>query len=57
MLYDITTLQSIGLNCMVKQAGSTLKSSSFSETQETEKEYTLPTIVKGKGMTKYIRLV
>ena len=23
MLYDITTLQSIGLNCMVKQAGST----------------------------------
>ena len=40
MLYDITTLQSIGLNCMVKQAGSTLKSSSSSEIQETEKEYT-----------------
>lgn len=49
MLYDITTLQSIGLNCMVKQAGSTLKSSSFSETQETEKEYTSSYHSKGKG--------
>lgn len=57
MLYDITTLQSIGLNCMVKQAGSTLKSSSFSEIQETKRNIPLPTIVKGKGMTKYIRLV
>ena len=52
MLYDITTLQSIGLNCMVKQAGSTLKSSSFSETQETEKEYTSSYHSKGKGDDK-----
>lgn len=52
MLYDITTLQSIGLNCMVKQAGSTLKSSSFSETQETEKEYTSSYHSKGKGNDK-----
>ena len=52
MLYDITTLQSIGLNCMVKQAGSTLKSSSFSEIQETEKEYTSSYHSKGKGDEK-----
>ena len=52
MLYDITTLQSIGLNCMVKQAGSTLKSSSFSEIQETEKEYTSSYHSKGKGDDK-----
>ena len=52
MLYDITTLQSIGLNCMVKQAGSTLKSSSFSEIQETEKEYTSSYHSKGKGNDK-----
>ena len=52
MLYDITTLQSIGLNCMVKQAGSTLKSSSFSETQETDKEYTSSYHSKGKGDDK-----
>ena len=52
MLYDITTLQSIGLNCMVKQAGSTLRSSSFSEIQETEKEYTSSYHSKGKGDEK-----
>ena len=52
MLYDITTLQSIGLNCMIKQAGSTLKSSSFSEIQETEKEYTSSYHSKGKGDDK-----
>lgn len=52
MLYDITTLQSIGLNCMVKQAGSTLKSSSFSEIQEIEKEYTSLYHSKGKGDDK-----
>lgn len=52
MLYDITTLQSIGLNCMVKQAGSTLKSSSFSEIQDVEKEYTSSYHSKGKGEDK-----
>lgn len=57
MLYDITTLQSIGLNCMVKQAGSTLKSSSFPKYKKQKRNIPLPTIVKGKGMTKYIRLV
>lgn len=57
MLYDITTLQSIGLNCMVKQAGSTLKSSSFPKHKKQKRNIPLPTIVKGKGMTKYIRLV
>ena len=57
MLYDITTLQSIGLNCMIKQAGSTLKSSSFPKYKKQKRNIPLPTIVKGKGMTKYIRLV
>lgn len=52
ILYDITTLQSIGLNCMVKQAGSTLKSSSSSEIQEIEKEYTSSYHSKGKGDEK-----
>lgn len=33
MLYDITTLQSIGLNCMVKQAGSTLNLLLFRNTR------------------------
>lgn len=37
---------------MVKQAGSTLKSSSFSEIQETEKEYTSSYHSKGKGDDK-----
>ena len=37
---------------MIKQAGSTLKSSSFSEIQETEKEYTSSYHSKGKGDDK-----
>ena len=55
MLYDITTLQSIGLNCMVKTGWKHTKNLLlFSETQETEKGiYLFPTIVKGeRGMTK-----
>lgn len=49
MLYDINAQQSIGLNGMVKQTASTLKSSSFSEINETGKEYTSYYHSKGTG--------
>lgn len=52
MLYDITPRQSIGLNGMIKQAASTLKSSSFSEIYEMEEEYTSCYHSKGTGNEK-----
>ena len=47
-----TLWSSIKPSAWKKQAGSTLKSSSFSETQETEKEYTSSYHSKGKGDDK-----
>lgn len=56
MLYEITARQSIGLSGMIKQAASTLKSSSFSEVYEMGKEYTSRYHSKGTGDEKIYQI-